>query len=195
MVGDPILEPQGTGLHDLTCGTTLPCPNGTYCNTDLMDTYATCCVSDTDPPVKNWTCPPNTFTDDEFCLDTCNNDGDCRHTEKCCEHGCNRECMHRPDPCETKKCPSRSYCQREDMPPCPLPGQCPTPGDCVVVVVVVAVALAAVVVVVKVVAAAVVVVVVLVVVVIVAAAIIVVVVVVAVAVVEAVVGPTNSSAM
>ncbi|RUS71751.1 hypothetical protein EGW08_020482 [Elysia chlorotica] len=131
IIGEPILVQKLDRLRDLTCGPSSPCPMGAYCNTDLMDTYAMCCMSDPVPPVRNWTCPANTYTDDDFCLDTCNNDGDCRHDAKCCEHGCNKECLHPPDICEIKKCPSNSYCQRKDFPRCSAPGECHSEGDCV----------------------------------------------------------------
>ncbi|KAK3739486.1 hypothetical protein RRG08_065909, partial [Elysia crispata] len=131
LVGDPILVLQNGRLTDLTCGPQSPCPIGAYCNTELMDTYSTCCMSDPEAPVKPWTCPANTFTGDDFCLDTCMNDGDCRYDAKCCEHGCNMECVHQPDICDTKQCPPGSFCHRKGMPSCTAPGQCHKEGDCI----------------------------------------------------------------
>ena len=43
-------------------------------------------------PVKEGVCPAGTNTDRFFCVDTCNNDGDCRHVDKCCQNGCRKEC-------------------------------------------------------------------------------------------------------
>ncbi|KAK3765543.1 hypothetical protein RRG08_052336 [Elysia crispata] len=99
-VGDPILSLYSRGLRDLMCSPSSPCPIGAYCNTELKDIYSTCCMSDPEAPVKPWTCPANTFTGDDFCLDTCMNDGDCRFNQKCCEQGCKRDCVHEPDICD-----------------------------------------------------------------------------------------------
>lgn len=131
VMGDPVLVQNGQRLRDLTCGPRTPCLNGSYCNTELQDTYATCCMSDPEPVVKGWSCPPNTYTGDDFCLDTCIHDGDCRDNDKCCSSGCNVECIPQPDPCNYKTCPKNTYCQAANMPPCEAPGKCHTPGDCV----------------------------------------------------------------
>ncbi|KAK0057866.1 WAP four-disulfide core domain protein 2 [Biomphalaria pfeifferi] len=131
--GDPILEMTNSTLDDTRCGPGLPCPSGTYCNTELMDTYATCCRSDPAPPVKPGNCPVVTDSDAGFCVDTCSNDGDCRHNDKCCQAGCSKRCLmpQVEDPCAKKTCIIGKYCQRPSMPRCQGPGQCWEIGDCV----------------------------------------------------------------
>ncbi|CAL1527172.1 unnamed protein product [Lymnaea stagnalis] len=133
-IGEPILVMTNGFLDDTRCGPTLPCPTGAYCNTELMDTYSTCCRSDPAKPVRQGQCPPSTGPKDPYCIDTCGNDGDCRYShEKCCPiDGC-LQCGPPtvPDPCKTKNCPLGKYCLGPDMPKCHGPGVCWEVGDCV----------------------------------------------------------------
>ncbi|CAG5125344.1 unnamed protein product [Candidula unifasciata] len=131
-VGQPILEKEGRSWADSKCGPTFPCPDTTYCNTELQDTYSTCCRSDPDNPVKNGTCPASTRNDTFYCVDTCNNDGDCRGDDKCCQDGCARSCRTPlNNVCQTKTCPENSYCLTPEMNPCTSATVCYKVGDCV----------------------------------------------------------------
>ncbi|GFR62195.1 hypothetical protein ElyMa_005449100 [Elysia marginata] len=49
-IGAPILIQVNGTLRDTQCGPGLFCPGGTYCNSLLQDTYATCCLSDPGTP-------------------------------------------------------------------------------------------------------------------------------------------------
>ncbi|KAK3738611.1 hypothetical protein RRG08_040269 [Elysia crispata] len=93
-IGDPILIEMNGRLRDTYCGPRLHCPDGTYCNTRLMDTYSTCCLSDPAGPVKPGRCPFNIYVfGGRSCFHTCNNDGDCLGSRKCCPDGCGSSCL------------------------------------------------------------------------------------------------------
>ncbi|RUS76931.1 hypothetical protein EGW08_015304 [Elysia chlorotica] len=93
-IGDPILIEMNGALRDTHCGPRLHCPDATYCNTRLMDTYSTCCLSDPTGPVKDGNCPFNIYIfGRRDCFHTCNNDGDCQGTRKCCPSGCGSSCL------------------------------------------------------------------------------------------------------
>ncbi|GFN80693.1 wap four-disulfide core domain protein 18 [Plakobranchus ocellatus] len=82
-------------LRNTRCGPNLHCPDDTYCNTLLMDTYSTCCLSHPEAPVKPGSCPASepAYFSNSVCFNTCNNDGDCRGHRKCCQTGCSRQCL------------------------------------------------------------------------------------------------------
>ncbi|GFO21758.1 antistasin/wap-like serine protease inhibitor [Plakobranchus ocellatus] len=129
--GDPILEMRLGTLQDTTCHPGSPCIDGSYCNTELADTYATCCLSDPHKPVKPGFCPAVKAHKDHFCVDMCQNDGDCRWDYKCCNRGCDKACMQPAtsgkDPCDSKKCPYQTYCLRPGQNcswPCGKVGEC-----------------------------------------------------------------------
>ncbi|KAH9498510.1 hypothetical protein Btru_006831, partial [Bulinus truncatus] len=132
-IGDPVLVLVDGIWDDTRCGPSLPCPIGAYCNTDLADTYATCCRSDPASPVKQGKCPNVADTDRFFCVDTCSNDGDCRHGDKCCHSGCSKRChmAQLDDPCDNKTCVLGKFCLRPSMPRCQGPGRCWEIGDCI----------------------------------------------------------------
>uniref|UniRef100_A0A0B7A2I8 WAP domain-containing protein n=1 Tax=Arion vulgaris TaxID=1028688 RepID=A0A0B7A2I8_9EUPU len=132
-IGQPILTMRNGSWEDTQCGPGSPCPNSTYCNIELMDTYATCCRSDPTNVVKPGQCPVSTDSDTSYCSDSCNNDGDCRHNSKCCQTGCRRQCLHPAveNTCQTKTCPEDTYCLTPDMSPCTGTGQCYNVGDCI----------------------------------------------------------------
>lgn len=93
-IGDPILIEMRSGVRDTRCGPRLHCPDGTYCNNRLQDTYSTCCLSDPTAPVKPGECPSNVYPfGQRNCFSTCNNDGDCPYTRKCCPRGCGFSCV------------------------------------------------------------------------------------------------------
>lgn len=134
-IGQPILNLRNGSWEDTRCYSSSPCPDGTYCNTELQDTYATCCRSDPTNAIKPGQCPtyrdpnPDTF----FCVDTCQRDGDCRFDYKCCETGCRRECIpaRNATACQNKKCPEGEYCLTPAEPECNNNGVCFSDGDCV----------------------------------------------------------------
>ncbi|BFZ02736.1 hypothetical protein BsWGS_05775 [Bradybaena similaris] len=133
-IGQPILTMRDGAWGDTYCGPSLPCPNTTYCNTELMDTYATCCRSDPANTVKPGNCPAITNNDTSYCSDECNNDGDCRNDYKCCSLGCRRSCIPpevKDTSCQTKECPKGTYCLTKEMPSCTTPDACYNVGDCV----------------------------------------------------------------
>ncbi|CAG5132512.1 unnamed protein product [Candidula unifasciata] len=134
IVGHPILEMRDGVLSNTLCNASLPCPGSglAYCNDELWGVLGACCRSNPDSPVKPGQCLTD-FSDHGFyCIDACNNDGDCRDTWKCCQYGCKRIC--RPPQVEYT-CPSlcgeNTYCLRPEMPRCWATGQCFSLGDCV----------------------------------------------------------------
>ncbi|GFN86201.1 wap four-disulfide core domain protein 3 [Plakobranchus ocellatus] len=116
--GDPILVMRNDTLQDIHCGPRSPCPKGTYCNTELMDTYSTCCLSDPNKPVKPGVCPTSKNASKDFCVDTCKNDGDCSLNNKCCDNGCKKECL-----------PPKLDNDRDEKDKPVKPGVCPTSNN------------------------------------------------------------------
>ncbi|CAG5130499.1 unnamed protein product, partial [Candidula unifasciata] len=101
-MGQPIITQDYGAWADTRCSPIRPCPKQGFCNVDRMDFYATCCRTDPDSPSKPGSCPAKTTNDTSFCVDNCNNDGDCRTDLKCCQDGCRRSCLSPDIGCETK---------------------------------------------------------------------------------------------
>ncbi|GFO09863.1 anosmin-1 [Plakobranchus ocellatus] len=96
LIGYPVVVESIGEFKNTFCGPNLNCPNQTYCNTRLLDTYSTCCLSDPENPVKPGNCTASQRGSDTYCLIACNNDGDCTGNKKCCQKGCSRECILPP---------------------------------------------------------------------------------------------------
>ncbi|XP_041354509.1 uncharacterized protein LOC121372284 [Gigantopelta aegis] len=90
-IGKPMTDAAGTPL---TCVTSANCPQDGACiTTNIAGTNVNrCCFDPTKCPVKAGRCPFS--RDTTTCTNTCNDDGDCATTMKCCNTACNgKKCV------------------------------------------------------------------------------------------------------